>query len=630
VDDAVVRETVEDLKRLEARSPQAQIRAIHLLGLEREQIVAVAYREDAIRARLETIEVDEASRDAIRHAMRWVWKEEQMHATFVRGVLLRAGGPILRARAFMQQLAGAIAGWSSATLHHVRFRDAPLSRFWAHVFTFFGWLAGKVPRAVTRSLRHLSFRDYCRFSRSAEATAALCWHRVAELMNETDRPDAARFYAQMGGDEDHHGQIFELLLESLDDEARLRDGWDAEALRERLAAIGPFYVAREHRADAETNPLGAGGAVHVVCDRPGCDHAPDGGDPESALDALLARVDLEGLVRERAEATGRPVEALRVAIKPTFMRAYHRDDPTPTTSPALVNALARRLRALGCADVAVLESAHIYDWFHEGRDVASVAEYVGLDEDALRVVDVEDDLVAHRFARGMSDELVCATWRDADVRISFGKLTTHPVDRVYLGISQLESLVPRSDENVFVERRIHRGPATMALLGEHPPHLALLDAYEACADGIGGILASERPRHPRRLYGGRDALAVDLTAARHAGEDDPRESHHLDTAMHWFDDPRGRTDVCGCDAPLDEWRPAVDDERTAMLAFVAHPMYVLASGRGALFVPEMDEDAFPPKAKPGPALLALRALIRRLLRIRRPSWSKTRPLDQPS
>jgi len=514
VDEAVVRETVEDLERLEALPPEAQIRAIHLMGLEREQIVAVAYREEAIRARLETIAVDEDCRDAIRHAMRWVWKEEEMHTTFVRGVLLRAGGPVLRARAFLQQLAGAIAGWSSSTLHHVRFRDAPLSRFWAHVFTFFGWLAGKVPRAVTRSLRHLSFRDYCAFSRSAEATAAMCWHRVATLMNETDRPEAARFYAQMGGDEDHHGAIFELLLESLDEDARLRDGWDAAAMRARLADIGPFYVAREHRADAADNPLGAGGEVHVVCDRPGCDHAADGGDAHAALDALLERVDLEGLVRERAAATGKSADALRVAIKPTFMRAYHRDDPTPTTSPTLVRALAGRLRALGCADVAVLESAHIYDWFHEGRDVASVADYVGLTDDALRVVDVEQDLVPHRFARGMADELICATWRDADLRIAFGTLSTHPVDRVYLGLAQLESLMPRSDENVFIERRTHRGPATMSLLGDHPPHLALLDAYEHCADGIGGIMATERPRHPRRLYGGRDAVAVDLVVAR--------------------------------------------------------------------------------------------------------------------
>jgi len=65
-----------------------------------------------------------------------------------------------------------------------------------------------------------------------------------------------------------------------------------------------------------------------------------------------------------------------------------------------------------------------------------------------------------------------------------------------------------------------------------------------------------------------------------------------------------------------------------MLSFVAHPMYVLASGRGALFVPEMDEEAFPPKEKPSLVLRSLRPLIRWLLRIRRPRVSQgTRPLD---
>jgi uncharacterized protein (DUF362 family) len=613
-DDRMVRETEEDLRRLEDAPPARQIRAIHLMGLEREQIVAVAYREDAIRARLAEIPVDEETRDAIRHAMRWVWKEEEMHTTFVRGVLLRRGGPVLRARALAQQAAGAVAGWSSSVLHHVRWRDAPVSRFWAHFFTFFGWLAGKVPRAVTRSLRHLTFREYCRFSAAAEATAAMCWHRVAAL----DTSGGARFYAKMGRDEDHHGEIFGLLLEALDEEGRLAPGWSAQRIRDALAAISDYYVPREQRPDAATQPLASGGDVHVVCDAPGCEHAPHAGDPERALADLLTRLDLAGLVAERARAVGKAPEALRVAIKPTFMRAYHTSDPTPTTSPRLVAALARALRAHGCADVAVLESSHIYDWFHANRDVASVARYAGFDDASYRVVDAESDLVPHRFGRGMTDEQVPATWRDADLRISFGKLSTHPVDRVYLGLAQMESLLPRSDENVFVERRSQRGPATMALLGDMPPHLALVDAYEGVADGIGGIIASERPTAPRRLYGGRDAISVDLAVFEHAGEDDPRACPHLDAAMHWFGDPRGRFVVRGCTRPLTGWRRAYHDELSATLGFLANPMYVLASGRGALFSPEMDTDAFPEKGAPSLALRAGRPLVRWLLRTRRP------------
>lgn len=615
-DDPVVAETTAHLRAIEGSSAVEQIRSIHLLGLEREQIVAVAYREDAIRARLEALPIDDEARDVIRRALLWIWKEEQMHATFVRGVLLRTGGLFLRLRAFAQQAAGAIAGWSSSVLHHVRWRDAPLSRFWAHVFTLAGWAAGKVPRGVTRSLRHLTFREYCTFSVSAEATAAMCWHRVAALIGETEARAIAPLYRRMASDEDHHGAIFRLLLEALDERGRLADGWDAARLRAALARIGPFYVAREHRA--APHPLGAGGAVHVVCDHPRCDHAPRAEDPERALEVLLSELDLRAILEERARESGKELAALRVAIKPTFMRSYHRGDRTPATGPGLVRALARALRAHGCADVAVLESAQIYDWFYEHRDVGSVARYVGLEDPALRVVDVEADLAPHRFARGMTDEQVSATWRDADLRISFGKLSTHPVDRVYGGVSQLEALLPRSDENVFVDRRIHRGPATMALLGELPPHLALVDAHDDVADGIGGVIACERPRAPRRLYGGRDAVAVDVVLARHLGEEDPTVVPHLDAAMHWFDDPRPRTEVRGCDRPLADFRGAYHDELSATLGLLATPMYLLASGRGALFLPEMDEDAFPPKARASPPMRLAQRMVRWLLATRRP------------
>ena len=611
--DPIVEETRGDLAALESRHPRdpdAQIRAITLLGLEREQLVAIAYRDAILRARLETLALPEEAREAIGHAMRWIWKEEEMHATFVRGVLLRGGKGLARARAYVVQAMGAVAGWSSSVLHHARWRDAPLSRFWAHVFTFGGWLGGRVPRSVTRSLRHLSFRAYCRFSVSAEATAAMCWHRVAALLSESGAPDAAGHYAQMGADEDHHGAIFRLLGEAVDEAGSLAEGWSAARLRERLLAIGPFYVPRAERPDAAASPLGAGGAVHVETGLPG--------EGPAALERLLAHLDLDAILRERAAARGVATSALRVAIKPTFMRAYHRDDPTVHTSPALVAALVRALAARGITDVVVLESKAIYDWFFDGREVADVAAYVGMDVPGARVLDVERDLAPHTFRRGMAQRSVCASWRDADLRISFGKLSTHPVDHVYLGLAQLESLNAAADDHVFLDRQTQRAPATMALLGEMPPHLALLDAYEHVPHGLGGVIACSRPLAPRRLYGGRDAIAVDLVAARHVGEGRPEVSPHLDAALHWFGDPRAQIVVHGPDAPIAGWRGTTDHELDALLSLLAHPMYVLASGRGRLFLPEMDETAFPPKEPTAWWLHATQAMVRVLLGTRRP------------
>jgi len=52
--------------------------------------------------------------------------------------------------------------------------------------------------------------------------------------------------------------------------------------------------------------------------------------------------------------------------------------------------------------------------------------------------------------------------------------------------------------------------------------------------------------------------------------------------------------VIGTDEALADWRGPYDNELSALLSFFAFPVYVFGSGRGSLFVPEMDEDAFPP------------------------------------
>ena len=223
---------------------------------------------------------------------------------------------------------------------------------------------------------------------------------------------------------------------------------------------------------------------------------------------------LTAIARDR----GKPVAALTVAIKPCFMRGYHLRDRSPYTDPELVHALVSRLRDVGCDDIALLENACIYDWYFANRDVHSVARYLGYDFPEARVVDIASDMVPHRYRRGMAHYQVAATWRDADVRIAFGKLSSHPVDQVYLSLGQLEGLSARPSEFIFVDRQAHRGQATMAMTAEFPPHFSLIDGYDAVADGLLGVIACPRPLQPKRIYAGADVLAVDLVAARHVGE----------------------------------------------------------------------------------------------------------------
>jgi hypothetical protein len=151
----------------------------------------------------------------------------------------------------------------------------------------------------------------------------------------------------------------------------------------------------------------------------------------------------------------------------------------------------------------------------------------------------------------------------------------------------------------------------MTVLAEFPPDFAVVDGYEHAPDGILGVLGSPRAQTPRRIYAGADALAVDLTVARHLGLLDPRKSPLLQTAIQWFGDPSSRVRIVGEDSAVTPWRGPAQGEWNRLLSSIAYPVYVLASMRGAIFVPDFDLVAFPPLAQPSAYVRIARALVQR-------------------
>jgi hypothetical protein len=98
----------------------------------------------------------------------------------------------------------------------------------------------------------------------------------------------------------------------------------------------------------------------------------------------------------------------------------------------------------------------------------------------------------------------------------------------------------------------------------------------------------------------------------------PRESSMLRAAHHWFGADDLSPTVDGSDAPIDDWRSPYHNELSTFLSLVSYPMYVLGSGRGALFVPEMDEQAFPSKTRPSWPMRVSRSAVRWLIGLRLP------------
>lgn len=594
-------------------NPRREILQLLLLALEREQLVSVAYRDDRMQVRLAQLVLPEDMRALMRQSLAWAWRDEVMHAIWTRGLLLRIGSPVLRARAFVDQMAGSVGGWSSSVRQHVSWRAGPISRAVASLVVIMGRAGGKVPRAMRSQLGLLTFHRYCELQMDAERTAAACWRRIAELSREwTDAPAGIEVeFTRMRRDEERHERVFEILCRSLTTDDRPRSEVSTHDLAQDLCQVGEAFVPREHRgARWAEHPLGRGGTVWVV----------EGGERDEKQ-ALFRRVlDASGLARmleERARALRKRPADLCVVIKASFMLGYDRSDTSVITDPELIEALALYIREQAACRVIVAEGRNIYDRFFANRSVAAVARYLGIESPNYEVVDLTDEQVAHEYARGMALGTIGKTWRDADVRISFAKLRSHPVDFSHLTLAGLQGVGARLEDFLFAERQAHRDAALLMPAAEFPPHFALIDGYDSAGDGLVGIIACPDAPRPRRFYAGADALAVDLVATRHMGLPDPKASAFLASACHWFGDPTARTDVDGVDAPIPGWRHPYYCGLSRLLSLVSSPVYEFASERGAVFVPPMDPLAFPPLAPESIWLRVRRASVRRLLGMHR-------------
>ena len=373
-------------------------------------------------------------------------------------------------------------------------------------------------------------------------------------------------------DEDRHARIFAILAESLDHDDRLASGMSPEDVAARIGEVGEEFLPRHRRLNTTAHPLGAGGRVWVV-------EGKSAGEKRECFSRLLDRAGLKERIRERERALERPAGSLRVAVKPTFMLGYDRKDRSILTDPELLSALAGELRAIGCADVAVVEAPNIYDQFFAGRSVAEVARYFELESSRYRLVDLSTEQVPHAYRRGLAQGTVGRSWKEADFRISFGKMRSHPIELAYLSVANVEWIGARCDQYLFPERQAERETAVMMLLDAFPPDFALLDAFDSAADGLIGVMGCPRPKSPLRLYAAPDALALDMVAARHMGIRNPRQSSILRAACHWFGDPSDRIEVVGVDEPLAAWRGPYHNDVSAFLSIVAMPVYVWGSGR---------------------------------------------------
>jgi hypothetical protein len=316
--------------------PDRERRRLWLLALEREQVVSIAYRESAIADRIARMPLTEEVRDLIRHAMVWVWKDEEMHTAYIRGVVLHRGDPILQAVAYGEQVVGAVSGWAAAVEQHTQFRDAPVSVALASVLALGGRVTGKLTKALRAALEYGPFRRFCAFNVELERSAELCWARLVDLAEGDARREE---FAQVRDDEARHGQIFTIFQDALGEDERLRPGVTPADLVEQVRDVGEWFLPQRHRAAGATRRVfGTGSPVW-------CRRGQSAGDKRAVLHEIVTDAGLPALIAERKDASTGVASA-----SPSRPRSCSgtTDGTCPTSSTA---SLSTSLRA-SCASTA--------------------------------------------------------------------------------------------------------------------------------------------------------------------------------------------------------------------------------------------------------------------------------------
>jgi uncharacterized protein (DUF362 family) len=599
-----VRQVLDRLRVKYAGRPDLEREQLWLLALEREQIVAVAYREDAVAGRVAALQVEDGVRALIRQTLVWIWKDEELHEEYLRGLLLKRRGLTASLVVYGRALQGAVSGWVSSTENHVDAQTAPLRTGTASLLVGVASALGRVPPALKPELTYQTFRRYCALNSGLEASAELAYRRLLELTLSEEEHET---FERIRDDESRHMSAFRILAATLTDDDRLAAGVSLGGLLAQLGEVSPWFVPATLRTGAagDGRPR-AFGSDALVAVRSGATDA----DKERVLVGCL---DAAGL----ADAVS---GARRVAIRASFMLGYDRNDRSNVNDPELVAMLAQYLRRHGADDVAVLEAPTVYGRCFENRSVEQVASYLGFEARDYRIVDISHDLRPYRYERGFVQQAISATWLDADLRIVLPKLRTDPTEFAHLSLSSLEGSTGAIDETFYAGRSTDFRSATMMLLDVAAPDFAVVDAWAPVADGPFGVMGCRRPAQVRHIYAGADALAVDEVVLADLGISDPTRAPIVRRAHHWFGLPLSQPEVDGVRPRLhDELRGAHRSAVLRALGTLSYPVYMYLSNHGEVFVPDMDTVAFPPSGHTGAITRAVRWSSQRAFGLRAPA-----------
>ena len=172
----------------------------------------------------------------------------------------------------------------------------------------------------------------------------------------------------------------------------------------------------------------------------------------------------------------------------------------------------------------------------KNHNVAFIAEQIGYEpKGKYRIVDLTLESLPFGYIyqdekgriRSWQDR-VGKTWKEADFRVTFAKCKTHEHDWMTLGVKNIYGCFPSTNKTSKYHIRYEVRDVTARSLRNFPVHFSFVDAWLA-SDGFQGYKIAH-PRELKMLFGGNDAIAVDMEIFRRAGLD-PHRSRILSSCV---------------------------------------------------------------------------------------------------
>jgi len=329
-----------------------------------------------------------------------------------------------------------------------------------------------------------------------------------------------------------------------------------------------------------------------------------GTDKLASFGQLLDLTRFDDVLLNACENAPKDKSAFKIVIKPNMMVFVHPETFRATvTDKDLVEALIDHILELGFSDIAICEAQHDVGTMLQNHNVRFVAEQIGYDpQGRYKIIDLTLESLPFRYlyrdGRGREKvwkDRVGKSWQEADFRITFAKCKTHEQDWMTLGVKNIYGCFPRTNKVSKYHIQNEVDDVTARSLCNFPIHFCFIDAWVA-SDGFQGYKIAN-PKQLEMLFGGPNAIAVDMEAFKRAGLDPHRSRILRKSVEQLYDGAYPQYTVVGDTSTvfsqLCAWENVSDDIVNSI--DVLEEVYISWAFLNLKPSARIDYDLFPPK-----------------------------------